>query len=465
MLHSVHYRPFAYSSIGVIPQNEIMKRGYNVVVRLSLLCALAMSGPLVLSAPQEKLEKIQRDRAYGMLEDVTRALKKNYYDPAYHGVDLEGRLREAREEIEKATSLGQTFGAIAVAIEGLNDSHTRFYPPERPLTLDYGYRLLMNGHACLVSEIRPKSDAAAKLHPGDQVLTMEGFSTTRESLVRMDYFFSRIYPRAVMRLEVRDPNGAQRQVEVQAATRPTKHVYDLRQGVDIYEIIRGQEAQYHQLRQRHVEMGQPLMIWQMPEFNITEDEVDRMWGEARKHAAVILDLRNNPGGYVTILERMIGNVIDHDVKVADRKGRNGMKPLLAKTRGAHTFSGKLIVLINSSSASAAELFSRVIQLEHRGIIVGDRSAGMVMESKFYPMQGGLERVIIYGAAITDADLIMQDGRSLEGNGVIPDELVLPSPEDLAAERDPVLAHAADVAAVKLDPVDAGKIFPFEWLPL
>lgn len=442
-----------------------MKRDYNVVARLSLLCVLATSAPLVLSAPQERLEEIQRDRAYGMLEDITLALKKNYYDPAYHGVDLEGRLRQAREKIENATSLGQAFGAIAVAVEGLNDSHTCFYPPERPITLDYGYRLLMNGDACFVSEVRPSTDGAAKLHPGDQILTMEGFSTTRESLMRMNYFFYRIYPRAVMRLEVRDPNGAQRQVEVQAATRPTKHLYDLRRGVDVYEIIRGQEAQYHQLRQRHVQTGQALMIWQMPEFNITEDEVDRMWGEARKHAAVILDLRSNPGGYVTILERMIGNVIDHDVKVADRKGRKEMKPLLAKTRGSHAFSGKLIVLLNSSSASAAELFSRVIQLEHRGIIIGDRSAGMVMESKFYPMQEGIERVVAFGAAITDADLIMQDGKSLERNGVIPDELALPSAEDLAAGRDPVLAHAADLAGVKLDPTDAGKIFPFEWLPL
>lgn len=267
-----------------------------------------------------------------------------------------------------------------------------------------------------------------------------------------------------MHLLVRDPSGAERQVEVQAAHRPTRHLYDLRRGVDVYEIIRGQEAQDHQLRQRNVQIGQALMIWRMPEFNMTEEEVDHIWPEARKHATLILDLRGNPGGYVTTLERMLGNAIDHDVKIADRKGRKEMKPLLAKTRGSHSFTGRLIVLIDSASASAAELFSRVIQLEHRGVVIGDRSAGMVMEAKFYPMEQGLEKIVVFGAAITDADLIMQDGKSLEHQGVFPNELVLPSAVDMAAGLDPVLAHAADLAGVKLDSAEAGKMFPFEWLP-
>lgn len=75
---------------------------------------------------------------------------------------------------------------------------------------------------------------------------------------------------------------------------------------------------------------------------------------------------------------------------------------------------------------------------------------------------GVEGFIPFEVSVTNADLIMKDGNSLEHVGVTPDELVLPTGADLAAGRDPVLARAVAVLGGTLDAASAGRLFPVIW---
>jgi carboxyl-terminal processing protease len=206
-----------------------------------------------------------------------------------------------------------------------------------------------------------------------------------------------------------------------------------------------------------------VIIWKMPGFDIyDENELDNIMGRVKKHQALILDLRGNGGGLVIMLKRLLGYFFEQDIKVSEMKYRKEVKTEVADSKGNGGFKGKLIVLIDSRSASASEIFSRVIQLEKRGIVLGDRSAGAVMQSRQHGHEVGLETVSYYGASITNADVIMKDGKSLEHMGVTPDELLLPTAADLASNRDTVLSHASELVGLKLDPDAAGKLFPIEW---
>jgi len=279
----------------------------------------------------------------------------------------------------------------------------------------------------------------------------------------LSYTFDDLMPQIKTQLDLRDPDGNVRRVMVDSKMQQGKKTLDFATGADIEQYIRMEEDEDHTVRQRYEENGD-IMIWKMPEFLMSDDEVDHMFGIVRKHKTLILDLRGNPGGAVSTLERMVGNVFDHDVKVADRTGRKELKPTIAKTVGDKAFTGKIIVLVDSQSASAAELFARVMQLEKRGTVLGDQTSGSVMEARGYDYQQGMDTVIAYGFSVTEADLIMKDGTSLEHVGVTPDQVILPTGRDLATEQDAVLAQAVELAGAKLDPAQAGKMFPYEWLP-
>src|SRR5262249_11127564 len=222
-----------------------------------------------------------------------------------------------------------------------------------------------------------------------------------------------------------------------------KKMIDISQpgSLDFMDLVRESENEDRLNRHRYFELGDDLFIWKMPRFDLNENEVDNMISKVKKRKGLILDLRGNPGGRVDTLEWLLAHFVDGSVKLADEKGRKETKPLMIKPR-ANPYKGKVVILIDSRSASAAELFARMAQLEKFGTVTGDRSGGAVMESRRHPLQMGTDTVLLYGVSITSADLIMSDGKSLERNGVAPDEVLLPTPADLAAGRDPVLSRAA-----------------------
>ena len=173
---------------------------------------------------------------------------------------------------------------------------------------------------------------------------------------------------------------------------------------DIPNIIIEAENEARLNRDRFFEKDD-VIIWKMPGFDIyDEQELVNVMERVKKHQSLVLDLRGNGGGLVVMLKRLLGYFFEQDLKISEMKYRKEVKAETAKSKGSGGFKGKLVVLIDSRSASASEIFSRVIQLEKRGIVVGDRSAGAVMQSIQYGHTVGQETVTFYGASIMSGTL-------------------------------------------------------------
>jgi C-terminal processing protease CtpA/Prc len=438
-----------------------IRRHVRAVLIVFLVLCPGLTTP---SYSQQPASGIDRDRGLVMLNAIKDDLKKNYYDPAFHGMDVDSRFKAAEEKIKEAQSLGQIFGIIAQVLIELDDSHTFFLPPGRTTRTEYGWQMQLIGDKCYVTAVKPGSNAMARgLQEGDEIFSIDGRTPDRENVWKLKYLYHALRPKPGMRLIVIKPDGKQQQLDVLASVQQDKRLVDLTGGSsDIWNLIRESENESRLHRQRYVELSEDLFVWRMPEFYLPKEGVDDLVDKFRKKKGLILDLRGNHGGYEETLLRLISNLFDHDVRVGDLKRRKETKPLVAKTRGDRVFGGKLVVLIDSESGSAAELFARVVQLEKRGTAIGDVSAGAVMRARGFTHELGVDIIALYGVSITDADIIMTDGKSLEHTGVTPDEIKLPLAADLAAKRDPVLAYAASLLGVTMSPEKAGALFPIEW---
>ena len=161
---------------------------------LLLFAAVLLSPHGLRSFADEKkttdtMNSIQRGQALQMLKETADTVRKQYYDPAYHGVNFEARYTEAEQRVRgQVPTLSDAFGVIAWMLDGLNDSHTFPLPPPRPFIVEDGWEATFIGDNCFITALKEGSDAAAKgLKPGDQVVSVEGFRAKRETWWKVEY--------------------------------------------------------------------------------------------------------------------------------------------------------------------------------------------------------------------------------------------------------------------------------------
>lgn len=398
--------------------------------------------------------KINRARGNEILKEIKKVIKAYYYDKNYRGIDIEKKFDEAAEKIKQLETNAQIFRVIAGILLEFNDSHTRFTPPGRSNRVEYGFSMQMVGNDCFVVDVKKGSDAEQKgVKRGDRLVKIGQYDITRDTLWVLNYFIYQLEPMPVLPITVLKQDGKQAEYNLTAT----------------FKTLKDRKKEADERRKKVTEkpfictkISATVTACKLKSFSVEKKFIDQMMTEAEGSTKLILDLRGNGGGYVKMNEYLSGHFINREIKVADMLTRDKIRPITSKPVKNRFFAGELAVLIDSRSASASEIFSRMIQIEKRGEVIGDVSAGAVMASYNIPMQidrgvPGNETITPFGLSITIADLIMSDGNRLEHIGVIPNRLIGPTAQAIANGSDPILAYAAELFGANISSEDAGKL--------
>lgn len=426
-----------------------MVRSARTVLALSagwLLLALGLAA----SAAAQDLD-FERQRALMMLDATASNVEKNFYDPQLKGLDWKGLVEVARQRIRSARSVNAIYSAIFALVDQLNDSHTKFLPPSRAARIRFGFDAKPFGEKVLIYEMRKKGAAeAAGLQLGDQLLVINGFKVERATFDAMMLYLRVLSPVTAMDLVVKRGSDPPRAVRVEADVQPEALVEDLTRIDNIYKLIREDQAEREKALHRVDEDGIGYLF--IPHFGVSPEKITSLVEKIEKARAAVLDLRDNPGGRVDTLTTFVGHFEPEPTVIGDTISRKKTEPMKVKPRKPN-LNIPLFILVDSESSSAAEVVPRHLQLAGRAVVIGDRTSGRVTAARFYVGHIGTETVTLYGVSVAVERLVFPDGQELEGRGVTPDHICVPTPDDLREKRDPCLGLALRLAAEKLGSAD------------
>ncbi len=129
---------------------------------------------------------------------------------------------------------------------------------------------------------------------------------------------------------------------------------------------------------------------------------------------LVVDLRNNPGGSLDEVARMLGFFIKSGPMVQIRDNRGNVQVYRDDDGGEQLYSGNMTVITNLASASASEIFAAAIQDYGRGLVVGSTTTGKGSA------QIQLDSLALGSATLTQRKFYRITGGSTQNKGVVPD---------------------------------------------
>lgn len=313
----------------------------------------------------------------------------------------------------------RVYGAAKGLVQSLNDPYSEFFTPDEAKKFQEDVSGSFGGIGAeigkkdnfiiIVSPLKNSPAEKAGLKPGDKILLINSTSTdgmSVENAVKI----------------IRGKEGTEVKLTI------------LREGWEkpkefkiIRDIIEVPTLDY--------DVQDKILIIKLYSFNINTERLFYeavLDGFARKNAkALILDLRNNPGGYLDVAVDLAGWFLKKGTLIVEERKSNGEKNPYVANGNAVLVNIPTVILINKGSASASEILAGALQIQ-RGIkLIGEETFGKGTVQRLINLSDGSS------LKITVANWVLPNGQILEGNGLKPDiivELTEDSKDDLQLQK-------------------------------
>ncbi len=367
--------------------------------------------------------------------------------------DVQKRLTQRYEnELIWLRQVGATdaFTSYMSAYAHSYDPHTDYLSPRQSEELDISLNLSLHGIGAELRSVNGSAEVvrlipggpaakAGDLRPTDQIVAVaqgkKGEFTDVVGL-RLDDTVRLIRGEigTLVRLQIRPGNGGE--LGTISIVRDKVELKDQAASKKIIPIERNGQT---------VKIG---LIRLATFYNGTARDVRKLLKELNQEnvAGVVVDLRNNGGGSLEEVVKLVGLFMGPVPAVQIRDAEGGVH--LQGDRGAEpVFSGPLAVMVNRLSASASEIFAAAMQDYGRGIILGSATFGKGTVQAVMPLDRKGKKGLI---TLTQAKFYRISGDSTQRHGVTPD-LAFPSFIDPDQIGEAVLSHA--LPWDQIDPID------------
>jgi carboxyl-terminal processing protease len=305
------------------------------------------------------------------------------------------------------------YSAIKGTLRGL-DPHSSFLDPDSYKEMQVetsgsfgglGIEItLRDDILTVVSPIEGTPAYKAGVHPGDRIIKIDGIITKDMQLAD-----------AVKRMRGKPGSKVMITISREGWTEPQD-----------FSIVR-EQIRIQSVRTQELEPGiEYVKLRQFQEQTANDLEAALEKGEKAGMKALVLDLRNNPGGLLTSAVEVTEKFVEDGKLVVYTEGRIRNQNMRFTAHAKHPYMNiPMVVLVNQGSASASEIVAGALQDWGRAVVLGTQSFGKGSVQTIIPLSDGS------GLRLTTAKYYTPKGRSIHGKGITPD-IVVEVPKVVAA---------------------------------